>query len=231
MTDKLPINYQRMAKKGGENSRKVAGNAKKAENANKKKEVEAAKAEASEEEKWSQGSKKGNKKKEDEAEKKREAAKKKAEREALLKEEESSLPSKPSKRGSDKIASKRANKIDSFLDFNEAPEVSASGIEGALEALSFTNKAGISDKDIDRHPERRVKAAFAAYEERRAPEIKAENPGLRQQQVKNLIFKEFQKSSENPMNQATNISFNANRDDVVSKKQEIQQTREKKFTR
>ncbi|PSK35526.1 hypothetical protein C7M61_004563 [Candidozyma pseudohaemuli] len=223
-----------MAKKGGENTKKAAGNAKKAENANKKKQAAFDAAEAEEASKWDEGSKKGNKKKEDAQFKKEEAARKKAERDALLAAEESALPAKGQKdkqRGAAKVAARRTGKIDDFLDFNsDKPELSASGIDSALEALSLTGKdGGVAAKDIERHPERRVKAAYAAYEERRLPEVKKENPGLRQQQMKQLIFKEFQKSPENPMNQANQVSYNATTDDVSAKKQELKASKEKKF--
>ncbi|KAI5969365.1 hypothetical protein CANMA_001432 [Candida margitis] len=223
-----------MAKKTGENSKKAAGNARKAEQASKKKQDSLNQLEQEETAKWDEGSKKGNKKKEEEQFKKEEAARKKQERDLLLAAEEASLPSKPVKskqRGADKVASKRTGKIDDFLDFNkDTPELSASGLDNALAALALTGKdSGVSNKDIDRHPERRVKAAYNAYEERRLPEIRKENPGLRLQQIKNLVFKEFQKSSENPMNQETNVHYNASRDELESKKSEVRQSREKKF--
>lgn len=224
-----------MAKKtAGENSKKAAGNSRKAEAANKKKQAAEEAAEAEESSKWEDGAKKGSKKKEDSQFKKEEAARKKAERDALLAAEEASLPTKPvssKQRGAAKVAAKRTGKIDDFLDFNtEKGELSASGIDDALSALALTGKdAGVGAKDIDRHPERRVKAAFAAYEERRLPELKKEQPGLRMQQMKNILFKEFQKSPENPMNQDTNVSYNASRDDVESKKAEVRTQREKKF--
>lgn len=224
-----------MAKKGGENSKKAAGNARKAENANKKKQAAMEAAEAEEAAQWEDGAKKGNKKKEEERLKKEEAARKKAERDALLAAEESVLPTKGQKdkqRGAAKVAARRTGKIDDFLDFNsDKPDLSASGIDNALEALSLTGKdGGVAAKDIERHPERRVKAAYAAYEERRLPEIKKENPGLRQQQMKQIIFKEFQKSPENPMNQASNVLYNATVDDVAAKKKELRSQKEKKFT-
>lgn len=225
-----------MAKKGaGENSKKAAGQSRKAEAANKKKQAANEAAEAAEAGKWEEGSKKGNKKVEDSQFKKEEAARKKAERDALLAAEEASLPAKPvssKQRGAAKVAAKRTGKIDDFLDFNEEKtELSASGIDDALSALALTGKdAGVGAKEIDRHPERRVKAAFAAFEARRIPEMKKENPGLRMQQLKNLAFKEFQKSPENPMNQDTNVSYNASRDDVESKKSDVRNQREKKFT-
>lgn len=217
-----------MAKKG-ENSKKAAGNAKKAEAANKKQAEANAKAEAAEAAEWDKGSKKGNKKAEDAQFKKEEAARKKAERDLLLQAEEASIKSKP--RGAAKQAAKRTGKIDDFLDFNkDVPELSASGLDAALEALALTGReGGVSSKDIDRHPERRVKAAYSAYEEKRLPEIRKEQPGLRLQQLKQLLFKEFQKSPENPMNQDTNIKFNAKKDEVEQLKSDVKQTREGKF--
>ncbi|EMG50805.1 hypothetical protein G210_0674, partial [Candida maltosa Xu316] len=145
------------------------------------------------------------------------------------------MPSKPTKaknRGAEKVAQRRAGKIDDFLDFNkDIPELSASGLDSALEALALTSQGGgVSNKDIDRHPERRVKAAYNAYEEKRLAEVRKENPGLRLNQIKNLIFKEFQKSPENPMNQDTNVDFNASRHDIEAKKTEVRSSREKKFT-
>ncbi|CAI5757837.1 unnamed protein product [Candida verbasci] len=224
-----------MAKKtSGENSKKAQGNARKAEQANKKKQEQLDKLEQEEAAQWDQGSKKGNKKKEDEQFKKEEAARKKAERDALLAAEEASLPSKATKsknRGSEKIAAKRTGKIDDFLDFNkDIPELSASGLDNALEALSLTSQGGgVENKDLDKHPERRVKAAFKAFEDRRLPEVRKENPGLRLNQIKNLLFKEFQKSPENPMNQETNISYKATKEDILNKKKEVRESRESKF--
>ncbi|XP_064475279.1 coiled-coil domain-containing protein 124-like isoform X2 [Ornithodoros turicata] len=58
----------------------------------------------------------------------------------------------------------------------------------------------LSTSDIDRHPERRVKAAYEAYESRRLPELKAENPNLRLSQLKHMIRKDWLKSPDNPLN-------------------------------
>lgn len=224
-----------MAKKAsGENSKKAAGNARKAEAANKKRQEAEAVAESAEASKWETGSKKDNKKKEDAQFKKEEAARKKAERDLLLAAEEASMPSKPQsskQRGAAKVAAKKTGKIDDFLDWNKnVPELSASGLDDALAALALTGRdGGVAAKDIDRHPERRVKAAFSAFESRRLPEMRKENPGLRLQQIKNLLFKEFQKSDENPMNQDTNVSYNATSEEIRDKKTEVRAEREKKF--
>jgi Coiled-coil domain-containing protein 124 /Oxs1 len=70
--------------------------------------------------------------------------------------------------------------------------VSAGSVEDAVAQLSV-------DEPADRHPEKRVKAAYRAYEEARLPELRAENPGLRLTQVKDLLWKEFQNHPDNPM--------------------------------
>jgi Coiled-coil domain-containing protein 124 /Oxs1 len=55
--------------------------------------------------------------------------------------------------------------------------------------------------EVDRHPEKRMKAAYAAFEEERLPELKAEHPNMRLSQVKQLLWKEWLKSPRNPVNQ------------------------------
>jgi beta-phosphoglucomutase-like phosphatase (HAD superfamily) len=66
---------------------------------------------------------------------------------------------------------------------------------------------------VDRHPERRVKAAYAAFEARRLPELEAEHAGLRRQQRIELVRKEFARSAENPFNQVV-ASYDASQDEV-----------------
>lgn len=46
------------------------------------------------------------------------------------------------------------------------PEFSASNIDDALDLLSLNEGGAIKAKDVEKHPERRFKAALAAYEER-----------------------------------------------------------------
>jgi hypothetical protein len=53
---------------------------------------------------------------------------------------------------------------------------------------------------VDRHPERRFKAAYAVYEEKRLEEMKDEK-GLRRNQKIAEIRKEFEKHPDNPFNQ------------------------------
>ncbi|KAK5019057.1 hypothetical protein LTR16_000939 [Cryomyces antarcticus] len=184
-------------KAAGENTKKVAGNAKKAEAAAQKQAGVDAKKAQEEAAEWSKGSK-SNAKAEAAAAKTAEAARKKAEKDALLKEEEASLPSKPTKGA--KPPPKKSKGLDlSGLDTpSSLPALNATGIDNALDALSLT-KDNNADK-IDRHPERRFKAAYAAFEERRLDEMKDEK-GLRRNQKVDQIRKEFERHPENPFNQ------------------------------
>lgn len=149
--------------------------------------------------------------------KKAEAARKKAEKDALLAAEEKDA--RPTPKGANaKTAVKKTKGLDlSQLDSdspstsNSNPALNATGIDNALDALSLTSN-NPSEK-VDRHPERRFKAAYAAYEARRMPEVEEENKGLRKQQREALIRKEFERSPENPFNQV-NARFDSTRDEV-----------------
>ncbi|KAJ5551867.1 hypothetical protein N7535_000187 [Penicillium sp. DV-2018c] len=200
-------------KAAGENTKKAAGNARKADAAAAKKAAEDQKKSAEEDKQWSKGSK-GNAKKEEAEAKKAEAARKKAERDALLAEEEASQPAKAKNA---KTAQKKTRGLDlSQLDdeptSKKGSAISATGIDNALDALSLTSK---DTSKIDRHPERRFKAAYAAFEERRLPEIEKEHPGLRRNQRMDLCRKEFEKSEENPFNQV-HAAINATKEEVAA---------------
>ena len=145
--------------------------------------------------------------------KKQEAARKKAEKEALLAEEEKNARATP-KGANAKTAVKKSKGLDlSQLDepSSAAAALNATGIDNALDALSLTS-VNPAEK-VDRHPERRFKAAYAAYEARRLPELEEEHKGLRKQQRIDIIRKEFEKSPENPFNQA-NARYDSTRDDI-----------------
>ncbi|CAH8846846.1 unnamed protein product [Trichobilharzia szidati] len=85
----------------------------------------------------------------------------------------------------------------------ETEGLEARTVEEAISILSLGNEG-----DIDKHPEKRLKAAYQAFEERMMPQLKAENPSMRHSQLKQMIFKMFQTSPENPKNQQ-NASYNA----------------------
>ncbi|KAJ2974144.1 hypothetical protein NUW54_g11937 [Trametes sanguinea] len=96
------------------------------------------------------------------------------------------------------------------------------------------DKASVGSQaaNLERHPERRFKAAFEAYKERELPKARQEHPGLRLQQYHDLLYKQFQKSPENPFNQVV-VSYDASKEERVEalsrKKAEIaERLREKK---
>ncbi|KAF4437421.1 hypothetical protein F53441_13055 [Fusarium austroafricanum] len=203
-----------MAGKKGENSKKVAGNARKAEAAAQKQAASDARQEAADEEKWSKGAK-NNSKKEAQAAKAAEAEKKKAEKAALQAEDDANTPGKTPKKSKTPVKKSRGLDL-SQLDGDDKPSaISASGIDNALDALSLTG--GKDDSKVDRHPERRYPAAYAKYEERRLEEMKKDGSGvgLRLDQRKTRIRKEFEKHPDNPFNQVT-ASYNATREDVAT---------------
>jgi hypothetical protein len=136
-----------------------------------------------------------------------------------MKEEEASLPSKVTK---SKVAVKKTRGLD--LADLDAPSSSrndplaalnATGIDNALDALSLTGSSA-NDK-LDRHPERRFKAAYTAFEERRLEEMKDEK-GLRRQQKIDQIRKEFEKHPDNPFNQVS-ASYNMSKEEMSELKE------------
>ncbi|KAK2613632.1 hypothetical protein N8I77_000532 [Diaporthe amygdali] len=210
-----------MAKKGGgagENSKKAAGQARKADAAANKKAAEDSKKAAVEDAEWSKGSKKASAKKEEAEAKKAEAARKKAERDALLAEEEKSLPGRSAPKNA-KSAQKKTNRgLDlSQLD-SDAPlsALNATGIDNALDALDITtddNKA-----KIDRHPERRVAAARAAWLEALEKNWEAEGVLKEKKKYRGAYQKELIKlwknAPENPMNQVS-ANYNATQEEMA----------------
>ena len=186
---------------------------------------------AAEDQEWSKGAKSNAKKylplpqsstssdpyhREEAEAKKQDAARKKAEKDALLAAEEKDARSTPKNA---KTAVKKSRGLDlSSLDDEPSssaskanPALNATGIDNALDALSLTS-VNPSEK-IDRHPERRFKAAYAAYEARRMPELEEEHKGLRKKQREDMIRKEFERSPENPFNQV-NARFDTTKEEL-----------------
>lgn len=200
-------------KQKGDNSKKVAGNARKAEAAAQKQAAEDSRQEAAEADKWNKGAK-SNAKKEAAAAKAAEAEKKKAEKAALQAEDDANTPAKGPKKSKAPVKKSRGLDLSQFDD-DKPSDINATGIDNALDALSLTG--GKDDGKVDRHPERRFPAAYAKYEERRLDEMKKDGSGvgLRLDQRKTRIRKEFEKHPDNPFNQVT-ASYNATRDDLAT---------------
>jgi hypothetical protein len=218
-----------MPKPKSENTKKAAGNAKKAEAAAQKQAVADAAAERAEADHWEKGAK-SNAKKQSAEEKKASAAAAKAERDKLLAEEEANQPSKPKGAGKKTAEKKSRGTLDlSQLDEPSTKEktLNATGIDNALDALSLTGDQ--KNQKMDRHPERRYAAAYKIFEERRLPEVKKEKPGLRRQQQLELIRKEFEKHPDNPFNAENNIRFDASKEEIADAKKRVQEGVEKRL--
>lgn len=80
------------------------------------------------------------------------------------------------------------------------PQVDVIEASSVTEALAVL---GVADKDSDeKHPEKRMKAAWLAFQERELPALKLEKPGLRINQYKEMLWKAWQKHPDNPIVQA-----------------------------
>jgi hypothetical protein len=161
-----------------------------------------------------------------------EAARKKAEKAALEAEEAASL--KSAKTGNAKSAQKKSSAPAKKLDLSQLDEpgetpkahaLNASNIDDALDALAIGSG---KQEALDRHPERRFKAAYTVYEERRLDEMKDEK-GLRRNQKIERIKKEFEKHPDNPFNQVS-AQYNATKDELDRIKQEEKEKTERRLT-
>ncbi|KAF3424873.1 hypothetical protein E2986_03903 [Frieseomelitta varia] len=195
----------------GENSKAVAARARKAaakEAENTKKALEA------EERAWQDDDKQLLKKKQKQEEferKRQQQLEKKAEVKALLEKEMENIkvggkqPAAKVTRAEIVAATEKRNQaamkkqeekpIEENLNRLTIEGETAHGIDEALSILST------KEAEIDRHPEKRVKAAYASFEEKMMPIIKEQNPTLRLSQLKQILKKEWMKSPENPLNQ------------------------------
>lgn len=221
-------------KGGGEVSKKAQGQARKAEAAAQKVAQEKEKEQAAEAAEWSKGAK-SSAKKEAEAAKKAEAARKKAEKDALLAEEEKNTPGRTAPKNA-KGAPKKTKGLDlSQLDAGEDDDeakkktgIVATNIDDALDALGLDD--GPTGTKIDRHPERRRKAAYAAFEERRLNEMESDGTGqgLRLNQKKERIRKEFEKSPENPLNQLS-VNYDASKEEIAQVRDQAKEKTERRL--
>ncbi|XP_005190972.1 coiled-coil domain-containing protein 124 [Musca domestica] len=162
-------------------------------------------------------------KREEEERKRAEAARRKAEAKALLDQEMNSIKTQgkqplakisrqqvleemeKKQRALDAIAAAnkpqprvvvQTNYIEENLNRSMADVEVASTVDQALAVLS------VKDEEEDKHPEKRMRAAYKAFEAANLPRIKAENPSMRLSQWKQILMKEWNKSPDNPFNQA-----------------------------
>lgn len=157
-------------------------------------------------------------KKQEEERKKAELLKKKIEAKALLEQEESEIKTtakipqaKITRAQIEKEIEQRNKNVEKINNPPKAVVPKVIPLEenfnramGDVHVASTVDQAiavlKVADSEEDRHPEKRMKAAFKAYEDAQLPIIKAQNPSLKLSQLKQIIFKEWQKSPENPLN-------------------------------
>uniref|UniRef100_A0A182PNP3 HMG box domain-containing protein n=1 Tax=Anopheles epiroticus TaxID=199890 RepID=A0A182PNP3_9DIPT len=211
-----------MPKKMGINSKAVEARERKAEA---KKTANEKAAKAAEDAYWADDDKqlaKKKKQKEEEERRKAEAARKKAETKALLEQEMNSIKTTAKVAPAPKITrsqieadlEKRNRAIEAASAVPSKPKVVAKEppIEENLNRVMADTEVAqtidqaiavlsVGDASADRHPEKRMKAAYKAYEEEELKRLKQENPSLKLSQLKQMIFKNWQKAPENPMNQ------------------------------
>ncbi|KAG5673467.1 hypothetical protein PVAND_003512 [Polypedilum vanderplanki] len=157
----------------------------------------------------------------EEERKKAEQLRKKQEAKALLEQEEKSIKvaakisqAKITRAQIEKEVEKRNKNIENIIHPNATAKVHivkeipieenlnramadtlvATNIDEAIKVLR------VDSTEEDKHPEKRMKAAYKAYEEQQLPLIKSENPSLKLSQLKQIIFKNWQKAPENPLN-------------------------------
>merc|ERR1712096_367 len=78
----------------------------------------------------------------------------------------------------------------------EVEGLEARNVTEAIQILSINTNSPA----VDKHPEKRMKAAFEEFEKKRLPELKQENGNMRLSQLKQMLRKEWQKHPENPLN-------------------------------
>uniref|UniRef100_A0A182IVG4 Coiled-coil domain-containing protein n=1 Tax=Anopheles atroparvus TaxID=41427 RepID=A0A182IVG4_ANOAO len=209
-----------MPKKMGLNSKAVEARERKAEA--KKTATEKA-AKAAEDALWVDDDKqlaKKKKQKEEEERRKAEALRKKAETKALLEQEMSSIKTtakvpaqKVTRSQIEAEVEKRNRTIETINNPPKQPalpkeiplEENLNRVMADTEVAQTIDQAiavlSVGDASADRHPEKRMKAAYKAYEEAELQRLKQEYPSLKLSQLKQMIFKNWQKAPENPMNQ------------------------------
>ncbi len=229
-----------MGKKMATNSKAEEGRARKAASKEAEKEKQRQEKQKQEDKKWEQGAKDESRRQAEEA-KRMEKLIKKQELRTIEEREERELekfkPVKSSNNTSDNnklklpsasvqptIRSPTLNwslsrSISDDGSLNSSTEAfSASNIDDALMLLESTNVSS-SSMSVEKHPERRVKAAFAAYEAREFPILKAENPSLRHTQLMERLHKMWLKAPENPFNQL-HVAHNVTREEQAKVVQE-----------
>ncbi|POM75744.1 Hypothetical protein PHPALM_7110 [Phytophthora palmivora] len=120
-----------------------------------------------------------------------------AEMAALREAEAARTAGKPGKK-----AIKFENNFQANRNRDQDEPTEARSLDAALDLLS------VGDKDLEKHPERRAKAAYKAFEEVMLPQVKEDYPGLKLSQYKHKLSEMWRRSPDNPLNQES-LAYNA----------------------
>lgn len=188
----------------GINEKQAAGRVRKATAEEEKRQKKEQEKEAALSREWEIGSKDESKKKELELKRLKKLQSKAETREVLEQEEiEISKTSKVKRSGIQYI----------HESSNNVPSYAANNIDDAIFLMQTINTGSSeSFQDIERHPERRMKAAYAEFEDKQLSLLKKEYPSLRLSQLKQLAWKKWKKSPDNPFNQP-HISYAATKEE------------------
>jgi len=213
-----------MPKKGarGENSKAVEARARKEEKKNEEKDR---KAKAEEDALWEDNDKMVLKKQNRMQQRETSAAEKAAHKASLRTAYEEDMAAAASVTTSEKNAAAKLTRAEMQRRLDEEARKEAEAAKGAVAATHIEeplvenlNRLQVEESarsvgeaihvlggkpaKEDKHPEKRLQAAYKAFEERMMPRVKEENKSMRLSQWKQIIWKEWTKSPENPLNQA-----------------------------
>lgn len=209
-----------MGKKLATNSKAEEGRARKAAAKEEKNESLRREKELVEEKTWKEGAKDESKRQAEEAKRLEKLIKKQEKRELEDQEDREAAKCKPRKAADKHAASpivtlRTANWSLSLSDEGSTTHsieaYSASNIDDALLLLDASTQSPATTT-VEKHPERRMKAAFSAFEAREMPKLRAEHPTLRHTQLMERLYKMWQKSPDNPFNQL-HVAHNLSREE------------------
>jgi hypothetical protein len=68
-------------------------------------------------------------------------------------------------------------------------QFAAGNLDDAIDLLNITSTDKANGGKVEKHPERRMKSAYAEFEEEEMPKIKEDSPNLRLSQLKQKLQK------------------------------------------
>ncbi|OIR57730.1 MAG: uncharacterized protein A8A55_1491 [Amphiamblys sp. WSBS2006] len=139
-------------------------------------------------------------------------------KEDTKREEERSLRREEKQRKTEERKRQEEEEEKSFeMGDKKTDTYTATGIDECIALMeTVTTTAARKASEVDRHPERRVRAAYLRYEEEKLPELRKEFPSFKYSQYKNILSKTWKKAPENPMNQSHG-SYRDSREDVLQR--------------